>query len=63
MRICESLLDKILNDRYWDEELESQINNVQEALETHSSCNIQRDRKAIELFWKIMAWRNDYWWD
>jgi len=66
--ICINLIDT----QYWDNDIEAKPLNYKNIASIkrnkrimeikHWKCDA-REEKALQLFWKIMAWRSDRWWD
>jgi hypothetical protein len=71
MKTCERLLE--LHFTAWekeDEDVVVSLNGVDENKEYFSStikCQFGKldllEHKSEQLFWKILAWKNKYWWD
>jgi uncharacterized protein YlzI (FlbEa/FlbD family) len=72
LKMCEYLLNYINTSKGWEDEEESKYLNTKniESIKkwpqvidiSHHKCDL-REEKAEKLFWKIISWRCNYWWD
>jgi hypothetical protein len=72
LKKCEYLLDYVIKSKGWKDEEENKYLNIKniESIKkwpqviniSHHKCDL-REEKAEKLFWKIISWRNNYWWD
>lgn len=79
MKICVKLIDNILNGFYWEDEYDGlkPSKNGFNSLQWSKSLDILDDikygsnkvygdywdHKSQQLLWKIIAWKNEFWWD
>ena len=73
MGICMSLLERLENCKYWDDEYNKKKpskNGI--VLTPWAKDKLEKDtlyfgylweEKTRRLFWKIFVWRYEYWWD
>lgn len=61
LKMCEYLLKYIIDNKGW-EDIESIKKWPQQINISHHKCDL-RQEKAEKLFWKIISWRSNYWWD
>ena len=72
LRMCEYLLNYVTTNKGWEDVEEEKYLNLkniksvkkwpQQIDISHHKCDL-REEKAQELFWKIISWRCNYWWD
>lgn len=72
LKKCEYLLDYVINSRGWEDIEEDKYLNIKNIKSikkwpqviniSHHKCDL-REEKVEKLFWKIISWRCNYWWD
>jgi hypothetical protein len=72
LRKCEYLSNYVIKSKSWEDIEENKYLNIKniESIKkwpqviniSHHKCDL-REEKVEKLFWKIISWRNNYWWD
>ena len=75
MKVCERLIENLVESKYWDDEYDHKPLNIknmtfddpiyQGMVRAYKSGFPQeiREMKARKLLFKILEWRIEYWWD